>query len=251
MEGRQIRHGDRRRRRGQDGDPGTATRADGVRIGAQLRAARLAARKSMAEVADEAGLTKGFVSKLERDLANVSVASLIRLCDALGRLGRLAVPGVQGRDRPPGRLSAHQLRRRRHARVPADALRREARAGDPAAISSQAAAAATRRTRCPPTWSSRSSWPGGCRSPSRRGGHARAGRRLHLPGQCPAHLPAGPRRAGPRSCGSSRPHCPNAPLHAARRRRRAGSGRPRRPRHLNRGSAQRPGRRAGRCYRAR
>jgi transcriptional regulator with XRE-family HTH domain len=57
---------------------------DAVRIGAQLRAARLAARKTMAEVADEAGLTKGFVSKLERDLANVSVASLMRLCDALG-----------------------------------------------------------------------------------------------------------------------------------------------------------------------
>ena len=57
---------------------------DGTRIGAQLRAARLAARMSMAEVAETAGLTKGFVSKLERDLANVSVASLIRLCDALG-----------------------------------------------------------------------------------------------------------------------------------------------------------------------
>jgi transcriptional regulator with XRE-family HTH domain len=57
---------------------------DGARIGAQLRAARLAARLSMAEVAERAGLTKGFVSKLERDLANVSVASLIRLCDALG-----------------------------------------------------------------------------------------------------------------------------------------------------------------------
>jgi transcriptional regulator with XRE-family HTH domain len=57
---------------------------DGARIGAQLRAARLAARMSMAEVAAQAGLTKGFVSKLERDLANVSVASLIRLCDALG-----------------------------------------------------------------------------------------------------------------------------------------------------------------------
>src|SRR5262249_49282432 len=57
---------------------------DGTRIGAQLRAARLAARMSMAEVAEQAGLTKGFVSKLERDLANVSVASLIRLCDALG-----------------------------------------------------------------------------------------------------------------------------------------------------------------------
>ncbi len=55
----------------------------GTRIGAQLKAARLAARKSMAEVAEQSGLTKGFVSKLERDLANVSVASLIRLCAAL------------------------------------------------------------------------------------------------------------------------------------------------------------------------
>src|SRR5262245_59768746 len=57
---------------------------DGARIGAQLKAARLAARMTMAEVAEQAGLTKGFVSKLERDLANVSVASLIRLCEALG-----------------------------------------------------------------------------------------------------------------------------------------------------------------------
>jgi transcriptional regulator with XRE-family HTH domain len=60
-----------------DADP------DVTRIGAQLRAARLAARKSMAEVAEQAGLTKGFISKLERDLANVSVASLIRICGAL------------------------------------------------------------------------------------------------------------------------------------------------------------------------
>jgi len=54
------------------------------RIGAQLRAARQASRMSMAEVAEQSGLTKGFLSKLERDLTNVSVASLIRLCDALG-----------------------------------------------------------------------------------------------------------------------------------------------------------------------
>jgi transcriptional regulator with XRE-family HTH domain len=53
-------------------------------IGTKLRAARLAARMTMADVAQQSGLTKGFVSKLERDLANVSVASLIRLCDALG-----------------------------------------------------------------------------------------------------------------------------------------------------------------------
>jgi transcriptional regulator with XRE-family HTH domain len=54
------------------------------RIGAQLRAARLASRRSIAEVAEQSGLTKGFLSKLERDLTSVSVASLIRLCDALG-----------------------------------------------------------------------------------------------------------------------------------------------------------------------
>jgi transcriptional regulator with XRE-family HTH domain len=79
---------------------------DGARIGAQLRAARLAARMSMAEVAEQAGLTKGFVSKLERDLAGVSVASLIRLCDALGvSVGSLFQPPkgeVVRRDtRPP------------------------------------------------------------------------------------------------------------------------------------------------------
>ncbi len=75
-------------------------------IGARLRAARLAARKSMAEVAEEAGLTKGFLSKLERDLANISVASLIRLCAALGiSVGALFEPAkgevVRAADRPP------------------------------------------------------------------------------------------------------------------------------------------------------
>lgn len=79
---------------------------DGAHIGAQLKAARLAARKSMAEVAEQAGLTKGFVSKLERDLANVSVASLIRLCEALnvsvGSLFEASVGEVVRRDaRPP------------------------------------------------------------------------------------------------------------------------------------------------------
>ncbi len=65
------------------GDSIPDTVADGTRIGAQLRAARLGARKTMAEVAEQSGLTKGFLSKLERDLTNVSVASLIRLCEAL------------------------------------------------------------------------------------------------------------------------------------------------------------------------
>ena len=79
---------------------------DGTRIGAQLKAARLAARKTMAEVAEQSGLTKGFVSKLERDLTNVSVASLIRLCEALdvsvGSLFEASIGEVVRRgDRPP------------------------------------------------------------------------------------------------------------------------------------------------------
>ena len=75
-------------------------------IGAQLRAARLAARKSMAEVAEQAGLTKGYLSKLERDLVNISVASLMRLCDTLDvSVSSLFQPArgeiVRASDRPP------------------------------------------------------------------------------------------------------------------------------------------------------
>ncbi|HVT69242.1 MAG TPA: XRE family transcriptional regulator [Trebonia sp.] len=95
---------------GEDRAGHTASRAAAdvgeARIGARLRAARLASRRSMAEVAAAAGLTKGFLSKLERDLANVSVASLIRLCDALGvSVGSLFEPSkgevVRAGERPP------------------------------------------------------------------------------------------------------------------------------------------------------
>lgn len=52
-------------------------------LGERLREARLAQRKTLAEVADTAGITKGFLSKLENDLGGASVASLVRLCEAL------------------------------------------------------------------------------------------------------------------------------------------------------------------------
>lgn len=70
--------------------------SDGARIGAQLQAARLAQRRTLAEVAEASGLTKGFLSKLERDQTSASVASLLRLCEALGiSVGALfhAAPG--------------------------------------------------------------------------------------------------------------------------------------------------------------
>jgi transcriptional regulator with XRE-family HTH domain len=65
-------------------DAEAAIEPDGEPIGARLRAARLARRKTLAEVAAQSGLTKGFLSKLERDQASPSVASLMRLCQTLG-----------------------------------------------------------------------------------------------------------------------------------------------------------------------
>lgn len=52
-------------------------------LGVRLRQARRAQRQTLSEVASASGLTKGFVSKLENDQANASVASLMRLCETL------------------------------------------------------------------------------------------------------------------------------------------------------------------------
>jgi transcriptional regulator with XRE-family HTH domain len=64
-------------------DENGAEAVGGSRIGAQLRAARLAHRMTLAEVALRSGLTKGFLSKIERDQTTASVASLMRLCETL------------------------------------------------------------------------------------------------------------------------------------------------------------------------
>lgn len=53
-------------------------------IGARLRAARHAAGLTLAAVAEQAGLTKGFLSRLERDEVSPSVASLVSVCGVLG-----------------------------------------------------------------------------------------------------------------------------------------------------------------------
>ncbi len=64
-----------------------------VRIGARLRAARQARSLTITQVADSAGLTKGFVSRLERDDVSPSVASLVTVCEVLGlRVGDLFDP---------------------------------------------------------------------------------------------------------------------------------------------------------------
>lgn len=56
---------------------------DRVRIGDRIRAARHAQGLSLAQVADATGLTKGFLSRVERDETSPSVASLVQLCQVL------------------------------------------------------------------------------------------------------------------------------------------------------------------------
>lgn len=64
-----------------------------VKIGARLRAARLSQKLTMEAVADASGLTKGFISRLERDSASPSVASLVAVCEVIGlRVGALFDP---------------------------------------------------------------------------------------------------------------------------------------------------------------
>src|SRR4029453_3901422 len=54
-----------------------------VRIGAKLRAARQAHGLTLDQLAAAAGLTKGFLSRVERDETSPSVATLITLCEVM------------------------------------------------------------------------------------------------------------------------------------------------------------------------
>ena len=55
----------------------------GTRIGSRLRAARKAHGYTLEQLATSAGLTKGFLSRVERDETSLSVASLITLCEVM------------------------------------------------------------------------------------------------------------------------------------------------------------------------
>jgi transcriptional regulator with XRE-family HTH domain len=54
-----------------------------VRIGSRLRAARKANGYTLDQLASASGLTKGFLSRVERDETSPSVASLITLCEVM------------------------------------------------------------------------------------------------------------------------------------------------------------------------
>jgi len=53
-------------------------------LGERLRHAREARLLSLATVAQRSGLTKGFLSRVERDATSPSVASLLGICEAIG-----------------------------------------------------------------------------------------------------------------------------------------------------------------------
>ena len=84
-------------------------------IGARLRRARLLRNATLQSVAEEAGLTKGHLSQIERDIASPSIAALVRICDILDLdLGSLFATSttslVRGDERPAISLGGVGLR---------------------------------------------------------------------------------------------------------------------------------------------
>jgi transcriptional regulator with XRE-family HTH domain len=66
-----------------------------VKIGSRLRLAREQVGMTLEQVAGAAGLTKGYLSQIERDLSSPSLSALWRLCAVLGiRTGDLTEPSV-------------------------------------------------------------------------------------------------------------------------------------------------------------
>lgn len=85
--------------------PSPLTNTD-IRIGTKIREARQRRGLSLEQVATATGLTKGFISQVERDLTSVSVASLVNICNIIGlRIGSLFEPArrdlIRHVDRPP------------------------------------------------------------------------------------------------------------------------------------------------------
>jgi len=55
-----------------------------MKIGSRIRSLRQQRELTQEELAERAGLTKGFISQVERDLTSISLDSLIQILDALG-----------------------------------------------------------------------------------------------------------------------------------------------------------------------
>jgi transcriptional regulator with XRE-family HTH domain/mannose-6-phosphate isomerase-like protein (cupin superfamily) len=85
------------------------TSGTSVRLGARLRHAREQRQLSLGDVSERTGLSRGFLSRVERDKTSPSVASLVSVCEAISLpLERLfATPSltlVRASDRPTATL---------------------------------------------------------------------------------------------------------------------------------------------------
>lgn len=83
-----------------------AARNEVPRVGARVRALRRERGLTIEQVAAASGLTKGFISQLERDRTQPSLSSIARICDALGvRLSHIferdPAPALVRRDERP------------------------------------------------------------------------------------------------------------------------------------------------------
>ncbi|WP_125100390.1 helix-turn-helix domain-containing protein [Leucobacter chromiireducens] len=87
--------------------PRPAASAQLEQIGFRLRVAREERGMTLSSVADFTGLTKGFISQVERGLTSASVTSLAAICDALTMpMGRLFDPPQIYVNRAEGREPA-------------------------------------------------------------------------------------------------------------------------------------------------
>lgn len=59
------------------------SRAERAAIGSRLRAVRQERQMTIEHVADGTGLSKGFISRIERDKVSPSVSTLVAICDVL------------------------------------------------------------------------------------------------------------------------------------------------------------------------
>jgi transcriptional regulator with XRE-family HTH domain len=76
-----------------------------LRIGARLRDARSRQGLTIGQVAESTGLTKGFISRVERDMTSPSVVTLVTICETLslpvGELFAAAKTDVVRREHAP------------------------------------------------------------------------------------------------------------------------------------------------------
>lgn len=90
-------------------------------LGNQLREARLAARMTISEVAERTGLSPGYISQVERDLANPSIGAVNRIAAAVGmRMSSFFSNGFE---------PEHSLARLGSERMPTEVVRRGRRKG--------------------------------------------------------------------------------------------------------------------------